>query len=326
MKYPTTVMRIALVVTPMSDHHLRLAAQVGVTDIVARFPGTDRDTLLRLCDRVTSFGMKLTVVEGCIAHDKIIHGKPGRDEQIADLQKLLRNMGAAGVPICCYNWMPCVDWARTRVDIPERGGALVTGYDATEDMQPPVPPGQAMTEKGLWANLKYLLDRIVPVAEESSVKLAMHPDDPPLPAFRGHIQILSSIEGFERLMELRPSPANGICFCQGTFAEMGVDIPATIRRLAGHIHYVHFRDVAGAAPSFRESFHDNGKTDMVEAMRTYFECGINVPARPDHVPTLDGESNEIPGYHMLGRLFAVGYMRGLIQAAQTARETGASAK
>jgi mannonate dehydratase len=312
-------MRIALVLTPMSDHHLRLAAQVGVTDIVARYPGTERDALLRLRDRIASFGMRLTIVEGYIPHDKIVHGKPGRDEQIAGFQQLLRDMGAAAVPICCYNWMPSDDWTRTATDIPERGGALVTGFDVSQDRHPPVPKADAIDERSLWANLKYFLDRAVPVAEEAGVKLAMHPDDPPLPSFRGHAQIMSSVEGFERLVELRPSPANGVCFCQGTFAEIGVDIPATIRRFAKHIHYVHFRDVVGTVPQFRESFHDNGKTNMVEAMRVYREIGFDGPMRPDHVPTLDGESNENPGYAMLGRLFAVGYMRGLIQAAEQAK-------
>jgi mannonate dehydratase len=215
--------------------------------------------------------------------------------------------------------MPSDDWTRTATDIPERGGALVTGFDVSQDRHPPVPKADAIDERSLWANLKYFLDRAVPVAEEAGVKLAMHPDDPPLPSFRGHAQIMSSVEGFERLVELRPSPANGVCFCQGTFAEIGVDIPATIRRFAKHIHYVHFRDVVGTVPQFRESFHDNGKTNMVEAMRVYREIGFDGPMRPDHVPTLDGESNENPGYAMLGRLFAVGYMRGLIQAAEQAK-------
>jgi mannonate dehydratase len=100
---------------------------------------------------------------------------------------------------------------------------------------------------------------------------------------------------------------------------MGVDIPAAIRRLARGIRYVHFRDVVGTIPKFRESFHDNGKTDMLKGMQTYQEVGFDGPMRPDHVPTLDGESNDEPGYAMLGRLFAAGYMRGLIHAVQRAR-------
>src|SRR6185295_18283833 len=157
------------------------------------------------------------------------------------------------VPICCYNWMPSDDWTRTSVDLPERGGALVTGYDASLDRVPAAPKDQEVDERSLWANLKYFLERVVPVAEEAGVKLAMHPDDPPISSFRGHAQIMSSVAGFERLVELVPSDANGMCFCQGTFAEIGVDIPATIRRFARHIHYVHFRDVVGTIPKFRES-------------------------------------------------------------------------
>jgi len=117
------------------------------------------------------------------------------------------------------------------------------------------------------------------------------------------------------------SPANGICLCQGTFAasDQEYDIPTLIRRLVPHINYVHFRDVVGILPSFRESFHDNGKTEMVACMQAYYDAGIDCPIRPDHAPTLIGETNEFPGYHMLGRLFAVGYMRGLMQAAERGR-------
>ncbi|MCP6646089.1 mannonate dehydratase, partial [Klebsiella pneumoniae] len=92
------------------------------------------------------------------------------------------------------------------------------------------------------------------------------------------------------------------CFCQGTFAEMGVDVPAAIRRLGSHIQYVHFRDVRGTCDRFVETFHDNGQTDMAEAMRAYREIGFAGPMRPDHVPQLVGEENGPPGYTMLGRL------------------------
>ena len=101
---------------------------------------------------------------------------------------------------------------------------------------------------------------------------------------------------------------------EGTFAEMDVDIPDAIRRLGDRIHYVHFRDVVGTAESFRETFHDNGKTDMPAAIRAYREVGFDGPIRPDHVPQLVGEEDGEPGYTMLGRLYAYGYMRGLMQA------------
>jgi mannonate dehydratase len=155
----------------------------------------------------------------------------------------------------------------------------------------------------------------VPVAEKEGVKLALHPDDPPMSPLKHQERIIISPDAYERVFRLNDSPANGMCFCQGSFASMGDhDIPALIRWFGPRIHYVHFRDVAGAVPRFRETFHDNGKTDMAACIRAYREIGFTGPARPDHVPTLEGESNELAGYHMMGRLFAVGYMRGLLDA------------
>lgn len=97
---------------------------------------------------------------------------------------------------------------------------------------------------------------------------------------------------------------------------MGVDIPATIRRFGKHIKYIHFRDVRGTRELFVETFHDNGDTNMSAAMRAYREIGFSGPIRPDHVPQLYGEDDGEPGYTMLGRLFAYGYIRGLMQATE----------
>jgi mannonate dehydratase len=223
--------------------------------------------------------------------------------------------------------MAGTDWVRTRLDVPERGGAKVTafnladvrravllGHDSATTMEP--PGGDHISAEQLWANLEGLLKQLVPVAEQSGVVLAMHPDDPPLGELLGKARIMNCVESFERLVALVPSPSNAVCFCQGTFAEMGVDIPASIRRLGKHIRYVHFRDVRGTAESFAETFHDNGPTDMVAAMRAYREVGFDGPLRPDHVPQLAGEDDGEPGYTMQGRLFAFGYIRGLMQATE----------
>ena len=118
-------------------------------------------------------------------------------------------------------------------------------------------------------------------------------------------------------MQLYPTPNHGICFCQGTFATMQVDIPATIRHFGPHIHYVHFRDVSGSPETFVETFHDAGPTDMAAAMRAYRDIGFQGSIRPDHVPQLVGEEEGEPGYTMLGRLFAYGYIRGLMDATET---------
>jgi mannonate dehydratase len=218
---------------------------------------------------------------------------------------------------------------RTRLNVLERGGARVTafdlrdaerpfllGHDGAGTMEP--PDGQRISADALWARLESFLIELVPVAEEAGVVLAMHPDDPPLDELLGKARIMNSVENFERLVDLVPSPSNAICFCQGTFAEMGVDVSVAIRRLGSAIRYVHFRDVRGTAESFTETFHDNGPTDMVAAMRAYRDIGFEGPIRPDHVPQLAGEEDGEPGYTIKGRLFAFGYLRALMQATESA--------
>lgn len=317
-------MRLATVLTPMSDENLRLAAQCGVTDVVHRYPGADPAVLRAAKERIASFGMSLSVVEGYLPIENIKLGcDDGRELEL--LKALVRHMAELDVRLLCYNFMAGTDWVRTRLDAPERGGAKVTAFDlaaADAAVRLGYKPADArsdelarqLTPAKLWDNLERLLNGLLPVAEACGVTLAMHPDDPPLPALLGKPRILHTVEAFERLVRLAPSPANAVCFCQGTFAATGVDVPAAIRRLGPHIQYVHFRDVRGTAASFAETFHDNGPTDMAAAMRAYREVGFAGPMRPDHVPQLVGEDDGEPGYTMLGRLFAFGYIRGLMHA------------
>ncbi len=317
-------MQLATVLNPVSDENLLLASQCGVSEIVTRCPGPDLSLLAEEQQRFASFGLRLSVVEGYLPIENI---KVGRDDgrEVQALKDLIRVMGQLQIPILCYNFMAGTDWVRTRLDVPERGGAKVTAFDLKEAEHAVLlghdggdfvseHPNTPVSEEMLWTNLSELLQEIVPVAEQSNVILAMHPDDPPLPEFRGNARIMNSVEGFQRLVGIVPSRCNAICFCQGSFAEMGVDIPETIRRLGDHIAYVHFRDIRGSADSFAETFHDNGPTDMVAAMRAYHEIGFHGPIRADHVPQLSGEEDGEPGYTTKGRLFAWGYMRGVIQA------------
>jgi mannonate dehydratase len=308
----------------MSDENLRLAAQCGVTDVVHRYPGEDVATLRAAKRRIADFGMNLSVVEGYLPIENV---KLGYDDgrELALLKALIRQMAELDVRLLCYNFMAGTDWVRTRLGAPERGGARVTAFDLSE-VDAAVRLGyepadsradelaRRLTPARLWDQLERLLNGLLPVAEECNVTLAMHPDDPPLPELLGKPRIMHTVEAFERLVRLAPSPANGICFCQGTFAATGADIPATIRRLGPHIKYVHFRDVRGTRESFAETFHDNGPTDMAAAMRAYREVGFGGPMRPDHVPQMVGEDEGEPGYTMLGRLFAYGYIRGLMHA------------
>lgn len=310
-------MRITLVVTPMTDEFLQLSAQVGATDVVARYPGQDPAALQALSDRVRSFGLRLSVIEGYVPMDKIKIGEPERDEEIDQICELIRNMGQTGVEVLCYNFMAGSDWSRTSFTLPERGGARVSGFDIDLAESLPIDDVPPQTEAQMWDHLRYFLERVVPVAEKTGVKLALHADDPPISPLRGVTRIIISPEAFERAVNLVPSPANGICFCQGCFLEMGVDLHAAIRRFGERIHYVHFRDIRGTAERFVETFHDNGPTDMFAALRAYRDIGFTGPMRPDHVPQLVGEDKGEPGYTMLGRLWAVGYMRGMMDALES---------
>lgn len=316
-------MRLASVLTPLSDDNLRLACQAGVTDITIRYPGPELAKLLEIKGRIESFGLRVSIIEGFLPIENIKLGKERRDEEIAEMIQLVRNMAKAGVPILCYNFMAGTDWVRTSTRTPERGGAWVTAFDLREvaravSLQGPgeAVAVQTIRAEQLWDNLEYFLRKLVPVCEAEGITLAMHPDDPPLDELLGRARIMNSVAGFERLVSLVPSPSNAICFCQGTFASMGVDIPAAIRRLGRHIRYVHFRDVRGPRDHFTETFHDNGPTDMFAAMCAYRDVGFDGPMRPDHVPQMVGEEDGEPGYTMLGRLFAYGYMRGLMHAAE----------
>src|SRR5215203_5161523 len=180
-----------------------------------------------------------------------------------------------------------------------------------------------VTKERLWKNLEYFLKAIVPEAEKIGMKLAMHPDDPQVESIKGIERIMTSPANFERMMKMYPSTYNGVTLCQGNFSLMGdVDIPKLVRKWGkDKIHFVHFRnvqDLSGKKPStrFTETFHDEGQIDMYTAMKAYYDIGYKGAIRPDHVPTMFGDTNERPGYSTIGTLFALGYMRGLIESIQ----------
>jgi mannonate dehydratase len=318
-------MQLAEMFSSLPNRLWHLAKQVGIDYAVGGLAWEEKQEkpwdlmpLIRMKQRYSDFGLELLVIESMPPSNEIKLGTAGRDAEIEQFQKFLINMGAAGIPVLCYNFMAQFNWFRTSTTTRTRGGALVSSYDHSLMRNAPLTEAGIVTEEQLWENLHYFMEKIVPVAEEAKVKLALHPDDPPITPIRGVSRILRSAEALQRAIDLVPSAYNGITLCQGTLATAGEDIPRTIRHFAGQdkLFFVHFRDVKGTPEKFEETFHDDGKTNMLEAMQTYYEVGFNGPARPDHVPTLEGESNDYPGYETLGRLHGIGYIRGLMEAAQ----------
>lgn len=302
-----------------------LSRQLGVKQVVTGIqddpnepPAWDFDRLRKIKEKFAAQDLDVTVIESAPAsiQEPIKLGLGDRDEHIDHFCQLIENMGRLNIPIMCHNWMAGIGWLRTDFGIPERGGALVTGYDNdVNEAKGPTEFG-IHTEEQMWERMEYFLKRVVPVAEKAGVFLAVHPDDPPRSPVRGIGRILTSPENFQRVLDMYPSKHNGLTFCQGNFAAMGVDVPETIRHFGrqGAIKFVHFRDVRGNRDKFVETFHDNGQTDMVEAIRAYADVDFSGPARVDHVPTMAGEDNDNPGYETMGRLYALGYMRGLMEA------------
>jgi mannonate dehydratase len=268
-------------------------------------------------DAWKNVGLNFNVVEGPPSlGDKTKLGLEGRDEEIANFITFMQNLSKAGVDTICYNWMPVIGWYRTKNDQVGRGGALVTAFDYEDIKNAPLTKYGEVSKETMWKNLEYFLKAVVPEAEKIGMKLAMHPDDPQVDSIKGISRIMTTVDNFKRLVDIVKSPSNGITMCQGNFSLMGADIPATVKYFGKRklIHFVHFRNVRGGKFKFEETFHDEGQIDMYKAMEAYYDIGFKGPIRPDHVPTMAGDSNDFPGYSTIGSLFAWGYVRGLMEA------------
>ena len=310
-----------------------MANQLGVTYAVSSVPGSRRGdptqdlsaaTLRAQQQRFRDHGFELTVLEtGFPMLDQAKYGMAGLavERELDAARELIRMMPEAGVQISCWNWMAVFNWTRTVLDQPSRGGARVTAYDHAVMAHEPPAVQDPITERQLWDGMARFLEAVVPVAEEYGVTLAVHPDDPPISPIRNVGRILTSPDALQRVLDLVPSRANQLTFCQGSIATMNADIPAEIHRFGsqGKIGFVHFRDVRGTPEHFAETFHDDGQTDMAAAMAAYHDVGFDGPLRPDHVPTMAGETLSEPGYDFMGRLYAIGYVRGLAEATASRR-------
>lgn len=311
-------MKLGLMLPVKPDMQWKLASQLGVKYAVVKaapelsgLPDpSDFNALKTVRDRFAAVGFELYALEGDeFDMTRIKLGLPGRDEDLERYRRMLSNMGRLGLKLLCYNFMAGVGWFRSRMDLPERGGALTSGFDIREAEDLP----ERLSPEKLWENYEYFIRAVIPAAEEAGVRMGLHPDDPPIPRLLGYSRIFISADAYRRAMSLVDSPAHSITFCQATFRAMGEDVFALLREFKDRVAFLHFRDITGTKTCFRETFHDNGPTDMAALLRTASETAPDCLIRPDHTPAMAGETVNT-GYTMLGNLFAVGYIRGIMDA------------
>jgi mannonate dehydratase len=312
----------------------RLMNQLGCTDVIGGGPHLRPESevweyadLMNDKREVERDGLRYEVFEGAPNAEKIFWNLPGRDEQLENFCKSLKNLGDAGIQVIKVQHMPPVPLIipRTYRDKPTRGGATSTAFDYDDIKDaPPTSKYGTYTEEQIWENIAYFLKGTIPAAEKAGVVITFHPDDPPISPIQGFPRPLRSVEAFDRLLDIVPSDNIGLLFCQGCFAEMGVDVPAAIRHFGKRkkIFFAHFRNVVGsvlAKGGFQEIFHDDptGHVDMFEAMKAYYEVGFEGPMRPDHAPTMEYDNrigSSTHGYALLGKVLGVGYMKGLAES------------
>lgn len=312
-------MRLCLMLSAKPTLQWEIASQLGVEEVITKAAPelsglgepSDFASLEAVVKRFRERGLRVVGLEGDeMDMSRIKLGLPGRDDDLERYCRMLENMGRLGIEMICYNFMAGVGWYRSRNDLPERGGALTSGFDLREIDNSATP---VLSEEQLWSNYDYFIRAVMPTAERCGVRMGLHPDDPPISPLLGYPRILTSADAYRRALALSDSPSHGVTFCQATFRVMGEEVSRLIEEWGPRIFLLHFRDTTGTRTCFRETFHDNGPTDMAALIRQVRRHCPDCLIRPDHTPTMAGESNENFGYATLGNIFAVGYLRGLME-------------
>lgn len=305
-----------------------------------------QDRIRTLKNTVEDTGLELSVIESVPVHEDIKLGKDTRDQYIESYAQTIRNLGAEGVNIVCYNFMPVFDWTRSDLayELEDGSNALIFDEEEVKKMDPRTLslPGwdesysaeemniimneyEDVDQEQLWENLAYFIERIIPVAEEAGVKMAIHPDDPPYPIF-GLPRIITNLAAVERFLDLYDSPNNGITLCVGSYASDPANDPIEISRYAlgrERVNFVHARNIklTGKGRSFEESAHPSeyGSIDMYEVVKALSDHDWDGPIRPDHGRMVWGETGR-PGYGLFDRALGATYLSGLWEAARKAKK------
>ncbi|MDP6114926.1 MAG: mannonate dehydratase [Planctomycetota bacterium] len=309
--------------TQLDDERLSFYKAIGVDMICLDIRSMHRDDpsldlrdgrdstgfFLEAKAKVESHGMELFSIF-MAGWDEITFGMPDRDEKIDAWCQMLHCIGKAEIPALGYNFKPMGNFRTTSAA--GRGGTSYSTFDYSEfQKNRPKLHEPEVTEEEMWEHMEHFLERVIPAAEEAGVRMALHPDDPPIPEPLGGVaQIVSTLDQYRRIFDASISDSNGMLFCQGCVTEMGVDVYESIHEMASSnkIVFVHFRNVRGALPSFQEVFLDEGDIDMHKALTIYRDAGFNGPFMMDHSPRFPSGQTDTAG-----KAYAVGYIRALLQ-------------
>ena len=301
------------------------------------------DKISLLQKKIEKNGLNFSVIESIPVHEDIKLGRPNRDELIENYCQSICNMGKLGIKILCYNFMPVFDWVRTDLSMEHANGSNYLNYNhdqlknfdlrkesldlpgwmahyTTRELRSLVDAYSEIDDELLWSNLEYFLKRVVPVAEESGVKMAIHPDDPPWPIFNLP-RIITSESALDRFVKIVDSHSNGITFCTGSFGPNSkMDLVKSIRKYGamGRIHFTHLRNIKRTGElSFHEVEHPTefGDVNMYEVVKAYVEIGFTGAIRPDHGRMIWDEKGR-PGYGLYDRALGAMYLSGLWEGIQ----------
>ena len=283
----------------------------------------DADALARLREHVESFGLKLGTIglSRMWGSNVVLLETSERDRYIEKVCKNIEAAAKAGIPALLWYFGAGLGWVRSFGWKEGRGGVQLKYFDYDDVKGDPPHPAGPISAEQAWERIEYIVERVIPVAEEYKVKMACHPNDVPVPPgipYRGIVPILNNIDGLKRYIDLHPSPYHGLVFCQGCISEFSTDpeqVYEAIRYFGSRqkIFWVHFRNIRGGLGRFEETFPDEGDIDMLKAMRIYKEVGYDGVITFDHAPHLNLDTSQ--GHR--ARAYCYGYIRALIQMVES---------
>jgi mannonate dehydratase len=269
---------------------------------------------------------------------EIVLNLPGRDERIEEFQNYLRYLGESGIPYMTYGFEGNGNWRSGTATLPR--GYVASDCDISSPnfhggwngtiYKEPLSNGRVFSREEIWENYTYFMKKVVPVAEESGVRIGIHPDDPPVPVLAGVPRIFTSFEGYKRAIEIANSPNVGVCLCVGSWLEggprMGADPVEVIKYFGARkkLFKIHFRNVNSPLPHFTETLMDDGYYDMYKVMAALVEVGFDGIVIPDHIPELGAATGRSigGGEPADGRArprpclaYSIGYLNATLKAA-----------